>query len=53
MRRAHDDRARFVAILGEEEMTRGTVTIRRMSDGRQESVGEADVEQRLLEWERA
>ena len=49
MRRAHDLHARFVLILGEEEITRGVLTLKRMSDGAQATFADADLEARLLE----
>jgi histidyl-tRNA synthetase len=52
MRRANDLKARFVVILGEQEMAGGVVTLKRMSDGAQATVGEADLETRLQEMAR-
>jgi histidyl-tRNA synthetase len=53
LRRAHDRGARFVLILGDQELQRGVLVLKRMADGRQETVGEADLEGRLLEMARA
>jgi histidyl-tRNA synthetase len=43
MRRAHDLQARFVLILGEEEVRNGTVTLKRMTDGEQRSTPDPDL----------
>ncbi len=53
MRRANDRKARFVLILGDEEIARGLLTIKRMSDGLQETIAEGDLEARLEEMARA
>lgn len=53
MRRADELRARFVLILGDEEIRRGVLTLRRMSDGTQSTVGEDDLGSRLEEMARA
>jgi histidyl-tRNA synthetase len=44
--------AAFVAIIGERELSDGTVTLRRMSDGEQETADLADVAGRLSRDER-
>jgi histidyl-tRNA synthetase len=49
MRRADDRRARFVLILGDQELRRGVLVLRRMADGRQEEVGEGALLERLGE----
>lgn len=49
MRRAHDRRARYVLILGEQETAGGRVTLKRMSDGAQETIPEADLEAKIGE----
>jgi histidyl-tRNA synthetase len=49
LRRANDLQAVFVLILGEEEAKRGTLTLKRMADGAQRSVQEADIVQALEE----
>ena len=53
LRRAGDLQARFVLILGESEVREGVVTIKNMSDGRQERIAVERVEARLLEMARA
>jgi histidyl-tRNA synthetase len=53
MRRAHDRGSRFVLILGDDEIRQGVLVLKRMADGRQETVGEADLEGRLHEMARA
>jgi histidyl-tRNA synthetase len=47
MRRAHDRRARFAAILGERELSEHVVTLRTMADGTQVSVPEDAIEARI------
>lgn len=42
MRKANDLSARFVCIIGEDELTKGTVTVRDMSSGQQEELNSAD-----------
>ena len=49
MRRAHDLQARFVLILGEDEVKNGTVTLRRMADGEQRSTPDPDLLRALTE----
>jgi histidyl-tRNA synthetase len=49
LRRANDLRARIVLIIGEGEVRARTVTIKTMSDGAQETVGEDRVAARLAE----
>ncbi len=39
--------AAFVAIVGEQELAAGTVTLKRLADGVQKSVPDADVVGRL------
>jgi histidyl-tRNA synthetase len=53
MRRANDLGARFVLILGQEEIARGQVILKRMSDGAQATVGEQELESRIGEMARA
>ncbi len=53
MRRANDSGTRFVLILGEQEIARGVLTLKRMSDGVQETVAEAELEMKLKEMTRA
>ncbi len=53
MRRANDLGARFVLILGQEEIARGQLILKRMSDGTQATVGEQDLESRIREMARA
>jgi histidyl-tRNA synthetase len=45
--------ARFTAIVGEQELRDGTVTLRRMSDGAQEEVALDEVAARVGAWEGA
>ncbi len=52
MRRADSLRSRCVLILGEHEIARGAVTLKRMSDGAQETIGEEEIEGRLAEMTR-
>jgi histidyl-tRNA synthetase len=47
MRRAHDRRARFAAILGDREVGADLVTLRSMADGTQVSVPEDAIETRI------
>ena len=47
LKQADHSGASFAAIVGEREVADGTVTLRRMSDGTQESVPVADVAERL------
>jgi histidyl-tRNA synthetase len=49
MRRAHDLQARFVLILGEEEVKNGAFTIKRMADGEQRRGPDPDLLRTLLE----
>jgi histidyl-tRNA synthetase len=49
MRRANDRQAAFVLILGEEEMARGVLTLRKMSDGAQATVAQAELLTKLQE----
>lgn len=49
MRRAHDRRARYALLIGEQEAASGRLTLKRMADGRQASVAEQDVEAGLRE----
>jgi len=49
LRRANDLQAAFVLILGGEEAERGTLTLKRMTDGAQRSAREADIVQALEE----
>jgi histidyl-tRNA synthetase len=49
LRRAHDLRARFVLILGADEVTRGALTVKRMGDGIQRTVPEGHVVEALME----
>ena len=49
MRRANDLKARFVLILGAEEVARGTLTVKRMADGAQREVPAASLVQALTE----
>ncbi|MFQ5876885.1 MAG: histidine--tRNA ligase [Acidobacteriota bacterium] len=44
LRRANERGARFVVILGEREIDRGELTLKRMSDGRQATVREEALE---------
>ncbi|PYS95229.1 MAG: histidine--tRNA ligase [Acidobacteria bacterium] len=53
LRRANDLRARFVLILGEEEIQRGVMTLKRMSDGSQATVRLDELDRRLGEMARA
>jgi histidyl-tRNA synthetase len=53
LRRANDLRARFVLILGDGEVRDRAVTIKRMSDGSQETIAEDRLEARLGEMTRA
>src|SRR5437867_10028134 len=53
LRRANDLRARFVLILGDGEVRDRAVTIKRMSDGSQETIAEDRLEARLGEMIRA
>ena len=46
-------RARFVLILGEEEIQRGVMTLKRMSDGSQATVRLDELDRRLGEMARA
>ena len=43
MKKADKLGARFVAILGEDELTRGAWTVRDMASSAQEEVGEAQL----------
>ncbi len=52
MRRANDLEARFVVILGEQEVAGDLVTLKRMSDGNQATFAEGDLEPRLQEMTR-
>ncbi|MGH9797274.1 MAG: His/Gly/Thr/Pro-type tRNA ligase C-terminal domain-containing protein, partial [Candidatus Polarisedimenticolia bacterium] len=49
MRRAHDRRARYALLIGEQEAASGRLTLKRMADGRQASVAEQEVESGLRE----
>ncbi len=49
MRRAHDRQAAFVLILGEEEIARGVLTLKKMSDGVQATVPQAELLTKLQE----
>jgi histidyl-tRNA synthetase len=49
MRRAHDLQARHVLILGTEEVSHGTVTVKRMADGTQRTVPESRILDALSE----
>jgi histidyl-tRNA synthetase len=49
MRRAHDLQARFVLILGEEEVKNGTFTLKRMADGEQRRTPDSDLLRALTE----
>ncbi|HYV85195.1 MAG TPA: histidine--tRNA ligase [Patescibacteria group bacterium] len=49
MRRAHDLQARYVLLLGGDEVAHGTVTVKRMSDGTQRTVPEARILDALSE----
>lgn len=49
MRRAHDVQARYVLLLGSDEVSHGTVTVKRMTDGVQRTVPEARVLDALSE----
>jgi histidyl-tRNA synthetase len=49
MRRAHDLQARHVLILGIDEVSHGTVTVKRMADGTQRTVPEARILDALSE----
>ena len=49
LRRANDLQVRFVLILGETEVRERAVTIKRMSDGSQETIAEDRVGARLAE----
>ena len=51
MRRANDLKARFVLILGADEIARGTLTVKRMADGAQQEVAAASLVQALTELE--
>jgi len=53
LRRAHDLRVRFELILGESEVRERAVTIKKMSDGSQETIAEDRVDARLAEIARA
>ncbi|HKB07749.1 MAG TPA: ATP phosphoribosyltransferase regulatory subunit, partial [Candidatus Polarisedimenticolia bacterium] len=53
LRRANDLRARFVLILGDGEVRDRAVTIKKMSDGTQETIAEDRLEARLGEMTRA
>ncbi|HXH29169.1 MAG TPA: His/Gly/Thr/Pro-type tRNA ligase C-terminal domain-containing protein, partial [Candidatus Polarisedimenticolia bacterium] len=48
LRHAQGRGAPFVLILGDQEVARGEVTLKRMADGHQVTVPEADVPERLL-----
>jgi histidyl-tRNA synthetase len=48
LKQADHSGASFTAIVGEREVAAGTVTLRRMSDGTQDTVPTADVAQRLV-----
>jgi histidyl-tRNA synthetase len=52
LRRAHDLQARFVLILGDEEVRGGTLTLKRMADGAQRSVPVRDLLTALQEMSR-
>jgi histidyl-tRNA synthetase len=47
LKQADHAAARFAAILGEDELSAGTVTLRRMADGAQEAVPVDDVAARV------
>ncbi len=47
MRHANALRARTVIIVGEEEISRGMVTLKRMADGTQETIRTEDLEARI------
>jgi histidyl-tRNA synthetase len=49
MRRANDLKARFALILGADEISRGTLTVKRMADGAQREVPAASLVQALTE----
>jgi histidyl-tRNA synthetase len=49
LRRANDLKARFVLILGPDEVARGVLTVKRMSDGFQRTVGGDDLVAALTE----
>jgi histidyl-tRNA synthetase len=49
MRRANDLKARFVLILGADEVARGTLTLKRMADGAQQEVPPASLVKTLAE----
>jgi histidyl-tRNA synthetase len=53
MRRANDLGARFVLIMGEEEITSGRYTLKRMSDGAQVEIDETGMAAQLEEMIRA
>jgi histidyl-tRNA synthetase len=48
LKQADHSGASFTAIVGEREVADGTVTLRRMSDGTQDTVPTADVAERLV-----
>jgi histidyl-tRNA synthetase len=47
MRRANDLKARYALILGEREVAQGLLTLKRLSDGIQVTIGEGDLETTL------
>jgi histidyl-tRNA synthetase len=47
MRRANDVRARFVLIIGDQELDSGELTLKRMADGAQERVQEEEIASRI------
>jgi histidyl-tRNA synthetase len=47
MRRAHVLKARYALILGEDEVARGVLTLKRLADGHQVTIGEGDLESTL------
>jgi len=49
MRRANDLKARYVLILGADEVARGTLTVKRMADGAQKEVPAASLVSALTE----
>ena len=49
MRRANDLKARFVLILGADEVARGTLTVKRMADGAQQEIPPASLVETLAE----
>ena len=53
MRRANDIGTRFALILGEQEIARGVLTLKRMSDGAQATVARDEIESKLQEMARA